>query len=164
MPLQLPPPSTGLVPVGAFSLSHCLSPSHSQESHADARRGYEELLDKFSLHEFLIRRGATLDTTPEFLSFRRAFEPAWHLIADLIVRLEEVCRRYIVPLAVIDGKVLAEMAFAAHRTQVRLPEVARRVPSTYPNVLPRMPLSISVGRNAGSHITRRCLSIVCCRR
>ena len=39
----------------------------AQDNLAD-NRGYEELLDQFSLHELLIRRGATLDTTPEFLT------------------------------------------------------------------------------------------------
>ena len=47
-------------------------------------RTYEMLLDQFSLHEFLIRRGATLDTTPEFESFKRAYQPAWTLLADAV--------------------------------------------------------------------------------
>ena len=38
-------------------------------SGADAR-GFDELMDTFSLHHFIIRHGVTLDTTPEFASYR----------------------------------------------------------------------------------------------
>ena len=34
-------------------------------------RGYNELLDQYSLHQFIIRKGKVLDVTPEFESFRR---------------------------------------------------------------------------------------------
>lgn len=87
-------------------------------THTDCQRRYEALLDQFSLHEFLIRRGATLDMTPEFESYKRAFQPVWHLVGELIVRLEETCRRYIVPLAVIDGKALAELAIKLNGADV----------------------------------------------
>lgn len=90
----------------------------SYTAEAEPNRGYEALLDQFSLHEFLIRRGATLDMTPEFESYKRAFQPVWHLVGELIVRLEETCRRYIVPLAVIDGKALAELAIKLNGADV----------------------------------------------
>lgn len=43
----------------------------------DDPRGYNELLDTFSLHQFIIRRGETLSTTPEFLSFKRKYGAVW---------------------------------------------------------------------------------------
>jgi hypothetical protein len=90
----LPPPQGGgkgsLPTTPTAGLEH---EEEQQQSEATGSRGYEALLDRFSLHEFLIRRGATLDGTPEFESFKRAFEPCWHLVGDLIVRLEETCRR-----------------------------------------------------------------------
>ena len=37
-------------------------------------RGYNELLDQYSLHQFIIRKGKVLDVTPEFESFRRTHD------------------------------------------------------------------------------------------
>ena len=34
-------------------------------------RNYDQLMDTFSLHHFIIRHGHTLSSTPEFLSFQR---------------------------------------------------------------------------------------------
>ena len=36
-------------------------------------RGYDELMDAFSSHLFIIRKGVTLDSTPEFISFQRTY-------------------------------------------------------------------------------------------
>jgi len=85
-------------------------------------RGYEEMLDTFSLHEFLIRRGETLDSTPEFLSFKRAYQSQWAAIADLIIQLESLCVEYAVPLAVVDGKSLASLAMLEGKRALALGE------------------------------------------
>ena len=54
----------------------------------DKIRGYNELLDTYSLHQFLIRHGKTLDTTPEFISFQRKNMDMWGSIAGVISALE----------------------------------------------------------------------------
>lgn len=38
---------------------------------ADDPRSYNELMDQFSLHHFMIRKGVVQHTTPEFISFKR---------------------------------------------------------------------------------------------
>jgi hypothetical protein len=79
----------------------------------DAQRGFERIMDEHSLHEFIIRRGKTLDSTPEFESFRRAYASTWtNGVAPLVGHLEKICERFKVPLAVVDGKALAECAAA----------------------------------------------------
>lgn len=71
----------------------------------EAARQYEELLDSHSLHEFIIRYGQTLNTTPEFASYGRVYAGIWPIITQLILQLEAVCTEYAVPLVVVDGKV-----------------------------------------------------------
>lgn len=41
-------------------------------SGADAR-DYNELMDEYSLHNIIIRKGKCLDETPEFISFKRTY-------------------------------------------------------------------------------------------
>ena len=48
------------------------------------RRGFNELLDEFSLHQFIIRKGVALIDTPEFASFQRTFRSKWGAIESVI--------------------------------------------------------------------------------
>eukprot|EP00759_Apiculatamorpha_spiralis_P044356 PhF_6_TR41334/c0_g1_i1/m.62690 len=73
-------------------------------------RTYTELLDQYSLHEFIIRKGSTLANTPEFVSYRRSFQHCWGPIMDLVKQLEKLLTEYDIPLAYIDGKRLATLA------------------------------------------------------
>ncbi|KAL6746704.1 hypothetical protein V8C86DRAFT_1820156 [Haematococcus lacustris] len=73
-------------------------------------RPYDALMDTFSLHEFLIRKGVTIDSTPEFESYRRTYQPLWGVIAPLLHQLELLCKQYAVPLAIVDGRSLADLA------------------------------------------------------
>ena len=73
-------------------------------------RAYDALMDDHSLHEVLIRHGTTVDSTPEFESFNRKYLHIWPEIAGLILRLEAICAQYAVPMAVVDGRGLAELA------------------------------------------------------
>jgi hypothetical protein len=50
-------------------------------------RTYTELLDEFSLHQFFIRNGHILDTTPEFQSFHRKFQFMWSQIKNIILQV-----------------------------------------------------------------------------
>ena len=69
----------------------------------DKIRSYNELLDTYSLHQFLIRYGKTLDTTPEFVSFQRKNKENWGPILGVIGALEKLLTKYFVPMAYIDG-------------------------------------------------------------
>ena len=76
----------------------------------DDSRTYAQLLDLYSLHEFIIRKGATLRNTPEFVSYRRSYAQCWGAVEQLLASLEALLKSYGVPLAYIDGKRLATLA------------------------------------------------------
>jgi hypothetical protein len=52
----------------------------ADENSIAAARGFDELLDVYSLHHFMIRKGATMVATPEFVSYRRTHAPSWAAI------------------------------------------------------------------------------------
>ena len=47
-------------------------------------RGFEELMDTFSLHHYIVRNGTTLDSTPEFVSFQRRFASDWGAVQQTV--------------------------------------------------------------------------------
>ena len=71
---------------------------------------YPEVLDAYSLHLFIIRKGRTLNETPEFQSYKRICENIWEPISNIIKSLEKLLHNYGVPLATIDGKKVARLA------------------------------------------------------
>eukprot|EP01064_Diplonema_japonicum_P026301 TRINITY_DN3771_c0_g1_i1.p1 TRINITY_DN3771_c0_g1~~TRINITY_DN3771_c0_g1_i1.p1 ORF type:complete len:943 (+),score=239.09 TRINITY_DN3771_c0_g1_i1:98-2926(+) len=91
---KLPPPPSG----------------HLGDTTRDETRTYTELLDMYSLHEFVIRKGQALDNTPEFQSYHRSYKSNWGSITAVITQLERLLTEYGVPLAYIDGKVVAKLA------------------------------------------------------
>jgi hypothetical protein len=64
---------------------------------AGTPRDYNALLDEFSLHQFIIRRGLTLSSTPEFESYKRKHARGWGAIEDCICSLEKLLAKYQVP-------------------------------------------------------------------
>ena len=76
----------------------------------DKIRGYNELLDEYSLHQFIIRRGRALMDTPEFKSFQRSNEGRWGGILRVIEALEAMLTLFSVPMAFIDGMAVAKLA------------------------------------------------------
>jgi len=73
-------------------------------------RSYNELMDVFSLHQFIIRKGKVLDQTPEFISFKRTYIAQWGSVSYIIHLLEKFLATYQVDLAYIDGKQLVSLA------------------------------------------------------
>ena len=47
-------------------------------------RNYDEIMDQFSLHQFIIRKGKVLDNTPEFASYQRSYRAYWGSIERVI--------------------------------------------------------------------------------
>mmetsp|Transcript_6264 Transcript_6264/g.23539 ORF Transcript_6264/g.23539 Transcript_6264/m.23539 type:complete len:1062 (-) Transcript_6264:5083-8268(-) len=82
-------------------------------------RGYEELMDEFSLHHIIIRRGKLLSSTPEYISYQRSFHYMWGSITTILRMLERLLTRFDVPLAFIDGKKVALLA----KNEARKPSV-----------------------------------------
>ena len=72
-------------------------------------RGYDELMDAYSSHLFIIRKGMTLDTTPEFISFQRTYVQMWNRILPGIRALEAMLSAFQVPKAIADGKKLVDL-------------------------------------------------------
>lgn len=73
-------------------------------------RGYNELLDTYSLHQFIIHKGRVMRETPEFVSFKRVAQEIWGSVEEVIKALEVLLTRYFVPLAYVDGQRLMTVA------------------------------------------------------
>lgn len=77
---------------------------------SEEARGYNELLDSFSLHQFIIRRGKTLSDTPEYESFKRKYLNSWGGVTGIIRSLEKMLEEFTVPVAYIDGNRVVTLA------------------------------------------------------
>jgi hypothetical protein len=86
-------------------------------------REYEQLMDDHAAHFVIVRRGITLEETPEFESFQRSNLHQWDALAALLLQIEGVCTQYAVPVATVDGKKLAELC--AETGGVGMPPVER---------------------------------------
>ncbi|CBH10278.1 hypothetical protein, conserved [Trypanosoma brucei gambiense DAL972] len=84
--------------------------THLQAPQRNDTRTYVELLDEYSMHEFIIRKGMTLRNTPEFASFKRRYNSCWGNIEHIVVKLENFLKMYNVELAFVDGRKVAELA------------------------------------------------------
>ena len=73
-------------------------------------RSYTNLMDKFSLHSFMIWHGKALKSTPEFQSYRRTYNNEWGGISIIIKALEEIMTNYEIKLAIINGVKVFELA------------------------------------------------------
>lgn len=108
---QLEPLATPVVPTHPPTATNTITTTNEQlEKARDNARTYGELLDLYSLHEFVIRKGVSLRNTPEFLSFQRSFSSRWGAILQVIGHLENFLASYGVPLAFVDGKKVALLA------------------------------------------------------
>ena len=85
------------------------------QQEAGTPRDYNALLDEFSLHQFIIRRGTTLSSTPEFESYKRKHARSWGPIQDCIALLEALLAKYNVPIAYVDGSKMALLAQIDYR-------------------------------------------------
>ncbi|KNC46075.1 iqch protein [Thecamonas trahens ATCC 50062] len=109
-PLQVASVLQGLDEAGNGDPEWARDPSNAA---ANEIRKFAELMDEYSLHQVLIRNGRILTTTPEFASFERSFAHEWGGIRALLLRLEALCARFCVKLAIIDGKGVAELAMVS---------------------------------------------------
>ncbi|CAM9609803.1 unnamed protein product, partial [Pylaiella littoralis] len=82
----------------------------AMKSDVNKIRGYLDLLDEYSLHHFVIWQGKVIRDTPEFTSLTRTHQAAWSSIDRCVSILEEIMTVNAIPLAVIDGKQLGELA------------------------------------------------------
>lgn len=73
-------------------------------------RDYEELMDEYSLHQIIFRKGILLDTTPEFISFKRTFASRWGSISYILMLLEKLLSQSDIELAYVEGHKVAKLA------------------------------------------------------
>jgi hypothetical protein len=107
------PPSAAKIPTSLPVAQNATLPTtlvtDADKQREDARQ-YAELLDMYSLHEFIIRKGQTLRNTPEFVSYQRKYQTQWGAISRIIKLLEDLLSAYGVPIAYIDGKKVGVLA------------------------------------------------------
>eukprot|EP01063_Lacrimia_lanifica_P014184 TRINITY_DN20824_c0_g1_i1.p1 TRINITY_DN20824_c0_g1~~TRINITY_DN20824_c0_g1_i1.p1 ORF type:complete len:929 (+),score=385.08 TRINITY_DN20824_c0_g1_i1:177-2963(+) len=113
-PSPPPPPAEAAPPAAAEppveEMHHDDVKDHLGDKERDDARTYTELLDLYSLHEFVIRKGKALDSTPEFQSFQRSHLESWGAIKTVVQLLEQLLTEHQVPLAYINGKAVARLA------------------------------------------------------
>jgi len=73
-------------------------------------RGYNELMDVYSLHQLMIRKGTLLEQTPEFISFKRTYISRWGSIAYVLHLLEKMMSDADVELCFVEGRKIAQLA------------------------------------------------------
>jgi hypothetical protein len=100
---------------------HVADADVAADAAGDEGRTYEQLMDEHSGHFIVIRKGETLDNTPEFASFQRVCEDLWPVVASLLLQIEAICVQYDVPTATVNGRKLAALAEEAeHGAECRL--------------------------------------------
>ena len=100
------PPSRAKTPGG--SLMETSAKTGHVDPVLDELRNYATLMDKYSLHNFIIYEGQTLKDTPEFVSFKRMYIHEWGAISMIIKELEDILTHHEVKLAIINGPMLYE--------------------------------------------------------
>jgi len=81
-----------------------------QEEEEPRLRGYEQLLDAYSLHRFMIRKGRLVNSTPEFASFQRKYTAIWLAVMRIIHQLEMLCVQLRLELVHVSGQRVVELA------------------------------------------------------
>lgn len=67
-------------------------------------KSYPEVLDAYSLHHILVRKGKVVEETPEFTSFKRIFQANWGAINTLFKEYEAIAAKFSLHLFSLDGK------------------------------------------------------------
>lgn len=75
-------------------------------------RDYNELMDQFSLHQIIIRKGEILDTTPEFISFKRTYLSKWGSVSFILHSIQRLLLESDVEMAYVEGRKVAMLAGA----------------------------------------------------
>ena len=76
-------------------------------------RDYNELMDEYSLHQLMIRRGHLLEQTPEFNSFKRTFLQKWGQISYILMLVEKLLKGADVEMAYVDGRKVAALCYSS---------------------------------------------------
>lgn len=69
-------------------------------------------MDQFSLHQIIIRKGEILDTTPEFISFKRTYLNKWGSVSYILHLIQRLLQDSEVEMAYVEGRKVALLATA----------------------------------------------------
>ena len=69
-------------------------------------------MDQHSLHHVIIRKGQILDTTPEFISFKRSYLNRWGAVSYILHCIQRLISESDVELAYVEGRKVALLAGA----------------------------------------------------
>lgn len=69
-----------------------------------------EVMDTFSLHNFMVRNGAVVEEALEYQSFKRTYGHMWEQVQPVIRSLEKLCLESGIHVATVNGKLLVELA------------------------------------------------------
>ena len=83
------------------------SPSKVSSGAIPNAREYNELMDAYSLHQLMIRKGVLIVDTPEFVSFRRTYLNKWGSISYILHLIEKLLLDNEVEMAIVEGKKVA---------------------------------------------------------
>ena len=126
-------------------------------------RNYTILMDKYSLHNFMIYNGRALRDTPEFNSFRRTYHHVWGAVSAVISSLEKYMTEFDVKLAVVNGPRLYDLA-ALNMTTIEREDMLQCL-SNIDQVKPQLKNARDAGLNRQDRAAikiqahmRRCLS------
>lgn len=84
--------------------------SQAQNNQDMDARDYNELMDEYSLHQLIIRKGKCLEEAPEFVSFKRTYLQRWASISFILMLLEKLLSQSDVEMAYIDGQKVADLS------------------------------------------------------
>ncbi|KAJ1427719.1 hypothetical protein B484DRAFT_419614 [Ochromonadaceae sp. CCMP2298] len=117
---NLAPVSEGNNSATMSTRSNASTTKVKNDSTLEELRNYITLMDKYSLHNFMIYEGYALVETPEFQSFKRTYQFKWGSIAHIIKQLEEFFQQHDVKLAIINGPRLFDLS------KLNLPSLERK--------------------------------------
>ena len=78
---------TGEINLQVSSVSNEVDEENFDDDESNKIRSYDELLDTYSLHLFVIRKGRALTTTPEYVSFRRKYAYMWGSVKKIVMHV-----------------------------------------------------------------------------
>lgn len=76
---------------------------------------YVEVMDTFSLHHLVIRKGVLIEESPEFASYKRTYQLVFGKIKDIMSLLEQLAKKYEVDYMHVDGKRIAQLSEAVKK-------------------------------------------------
>lgn len=73
-------------------------------------RGFNDNMDSYALHQFIVRNGHVVTDTPDFISWKLTHAADWGAIVGMLALIEQWLRDFSIPIAFINGERLHALA------------------------------------------------------